>query len=294
MDWDDLRYFLALARTKTVRGAGAALGVSHATVSRRVEGLEDRLGARLFERTAAGFVLTDAGEAALAAASALEVGVADLERGVLGVDERLEGPVRITAWDAAVCDLVLPALAALVAAHPGIVLDVSADPRPVNLSLREADIALRVLAAGASPPEHLIGRRLTPMAMASYVGRDHAERLDPDRGGANARWLGYDDLALATRLVAASSHSHLPLWGSFRDLPVIAAAARAGLGLAMIPCYAGDADPGLVRLLRPDLHEPAEIWLLSHPDLRATARVQAVRACLRAAVTAAADRFRGC
>lgn len=293
MDWDDLRYFLALARAKTVRGAGAALGVSHATVSRRVEALEERLGARLFERSASGFGLTEAGEAALATAAALEAGVAELERGVLGVDGRLEGPVRITTWDAAVADLVLPALSALIAENPGITLELSADPRPVNLNLREADIALRVLAAGASPPEHLLGRRLTPMAMASYVGRDHADRLDPDRGGAGARWLAFDDRALTARIVAASSHPHLPLWGAFRDLPVLAAAARAGLGLAMLPCYVGDADPGLVRLTRPDLHEPAEVWLLSHPDLRATARLRAVRACLRDAFAAASDRLRG-
>jgi DNA-binding transcriptional LysR family regulator len=293
MDWDDLRYFLALARTTTVRGAGARLGVSHATVGRRVEALEARLGARLFERTPEGFALTDAGERALTTATALEADVAALERSVLGADERLEGPVRITVWDGAVCDLFLPALTELLTAHPGITLEVSADPRSVNLNLREADIALRVLAAGASPPEHLLGRRVAPLGVASYVGRAHARRLDPDLGSEGARWLAYEDRAMTTALVAASSHPHLPPWGNFRDLEVLASAARAGLGLVMLPCYLGDADPALVRLTRPDRHEPADVWLLSHPDLRATARLQAVRARLRDALLAAADRLRG-
>lgn len=293
MDWDDLRYFLALARTKTVRGAGATLGVSHATVSRRVEALESRLGARLFERTPEGFALTDAGERALAAATALESGVASLERGVLGADERLAGPVRITAWDGAVCSLIMPALAELVHAHPGITLEVSADPRPLNLDLREADIALRVLAAGASPPDHLLGRNLAPLAVASYVGRAHAHALDPERGGGQPRWLAYEDRAGIAALVGSSSYPHLPLWGSFRDLDVMAAAARAGLGLAILPCYFADNDPTLVRLTRPDLRAPGDVWMLSHPDLRATARLQAVRARLRDAMEGCADRFRG-
>lgn len=292
MDWDELRYFLALARAKTVRGAGTALGVSHATVSRRVEALEVRLGARLFERTPEGFALTDAGERALAAATALESNVAAFERSVVGADERLAGPVRITAWDGAVCSLILPALAELVQAHPGITLEVSADPRPLNLDLREADIALRVLAAGASPPSHLLGRNLAPLAVASYVGRAYAHTLDPERGG-QARWLAYEDRAGIAALVASSSYPHLPLWGSFRDLEVMAAAARVGLGLAILPCYVADNDPTLVRLARPDLRAPGDVWMLSHPDLRANARLQAVRGKLRDAIRGCVDRFRG-
>jgi DNA-binding transcriptional LysR family regulator len=223
----------------------------------------------------------------------LESGVAAFERGVLGADERLEGPVRITAWDGAVCSLILPTLAELVHAHPGITLEVSADPRPLNLDLREADIALRVLPAGASPPDHLLGRNLAPLAVASYVGRDHAYALDPERAGSHARWLAYEDRAGIAALVAGSSYPNLPFWGSFRDLEVMAAAARAGLGLAILPCYVADNDPTLVRLARPDLRAPGDVWMLSHPDLRATARLQAVRACLRDAIQRAADRFRG-
>jgi DNA-binding transcriptional LysR family regulator len=293
MDWDDLRYFLALARSATVRGAGAQLGVSHATISRRVEALEARLGARLFERTADGFVLTDAGERAFTTATGVEAGVAALERGVLGADERLAGPVRVTAWDAPICELVMPALVELIHQHPGIELEIGAEPRFVNLDLREADIALRVLSTGASPPEHLLGRRLTPMATASYVGRDHVDRLDPERGGSGGRWLAYEDRAFTASIVAASSYPHLPLWGGFRDLVVAAAAARAGAGIVMLPCYVGDHDPGLVRLTLADLRTPAEVWLLSHPDLRATARLQAVRACLRDAIAGISDLLRG-
>ena len=188
VDWDDVRHFLALARTGSVRAAGATLGVSHSTVARRVESLETRLGAKLFDRHRDGYLLTEAGHEMVAGAERVEREMAALERGLAGQDARLEGPVRVTCTDPFIAKILLRALAGLCAQHPGIELELDADARNLDLSKREADVALRALLPTAAPPEHLIGRRLVPITLCNYVGRAHAGRLEPEAGP--LRWLG--------------------------------------------------------------------------------------------------------
>lgn len=293
MDWDDVRHFLALARTGSVRAAGASLGVSHSTIARRVETLETRLGVKLFDRNRDGYLLTDAGQDMLAGAERVEREMAALERGLAGQDARLEGRVRVTCSDPYVGRIVLSALAGLCAAHPGLELELHVDEAYADLSKREADLAIRAVVAGGTPPEHLIGRRLVPIVMASYVGVAHAARLDPERGWDQVRWLGFEMAKATERLVAGSSYPELPIWGAFESLELIADAARAGLGLVMLPTYVGDADRGLRRLARPDVRHMADFWLLTHRDLRDNARLRVAREQITAAFTERIALFRG-
>ena len=293
MDWNDVRYFLALARLGSVRAAGAELGVSHSTVARRVEALEAQLSARLFDRTRDGYTLTDAGQQMMPGAERVELEMAGLERELLGADEKIEGPVRLTVCDAYVSALVLAALRPLCDAHQGVELCVVTDSRPFNLTKREADLALRMLGADQPPPEHLMARRLTGVAIASYVGRAHAERLDPGRGGRGARWIAFDDRKTMAPIIAASSYPDLPQWGAATSIRVAAQLAREGFGLAMLPCYAGDADPDLVRLAEPDVAIRGALWLLCHPDLRTNARLSAAREAVRSGLERHAPLFRG-
>jgi DNA-binding transcriptional LysR family regulator len=294
MDWDDVRHFLALARTGSVRAAGASLAVSHSTVARRVEILETRLGVKLFDRNRDGYLLTAAGNDMLAGAERVEREMAALERGLAGLDARLEGRVRVTCTDAYVGRILLSALAGLSAQHPGIELEVQVDEAYLDLSKREADIALRAIVVGGSPPEHLIGRRVAPIVLASYVGTAHADRLDPERGVGHARWLGSDlPPKILERLVAASSYPELPIWGAFPSMELMAHAAHAGLGLAMLPTYVGDADPQLQRLARPDVRHMADFWLLTHRDLRDNARLRVARELIHAALTERLPLFHG-
>jgi len=293
LDWDDVRFFLALARSGSVRGAGAALGVSHSTVARRVEGLERHIDTRLFDRSRDGYQLTAAGRAMLATAEDVERRLADLSRDVVGADRRMAGPVHLTCWDPRVAELLLPALRTFTSSHPEISLHLSADTRSVSLTLREADVALRVLRPGSPPPEHLVGRRVAHMALAAYVAVAHAQACDPDLGASAARWLGFDDDAPQRAAIAGTAHAELPLWGRVDSLELMVAVTRAGLGIGMLPCYLGDADPQLQRLQRPHLNASADVWLLSHPDLRTTARLKALRACVVAAMDDLAPLFAG-
>ena len=293
MDWDDVRHFLALARTGSVRSAGSSLAVSHSTVARRVETLETRLGVKLFDRNRDGYLLTSAGQDMLAGAERVEREMAALERGLAGQDARLEGRVRVTCTDSYVGRLLLAALAPLCAEHPGLELELHADGVYLDLSKREADIAVRAVIAGGAPPEHLIGRRLVPIVIASYVGVAHAARLDPERGGGHVRWLGSDMPKVAERLVAGSSYPELAIWGAFESLELMAAAAHAGLGVAMLPTYVGDSDRGLQRLAKPDVRHMADFWLVTHRDLRDNTRLRVAREQITAALVDQMALFRG-
>lgn len=285
-----MRHFLALARTGSVRAAGGVLGVSHSTVARRVEALEMRLSVRLFDRHRDGYLLTDAGHAMVAGAERVEQEMAALERGLVGQDARLEGAVRVTCTDPFIAKLLLPALTALCETHPGMELSLDADDKYLDLSKREADVAVRALMRNALPPEHLMGRRVAPITLCNYVARNQRER---ERALHNARWLGSDLRKVLDQIVASSSYPQAPVWGSFDPMAVMVEAARAGLGMVMLPTYVGDGDPELARLAQPDLRHVADFWLLSHPDLRDNARVKAVRECIAAALSARTSLFRG-
>lgn len=293
MDWNDVRYFLALARSGSARAAGSELAVSHSTVARRVDALEKQLDVRLFDRHRDGYLLTDAGRQMVPGAERIESEMAALERGVAGQDARLEGPVRITCTDPFVGRMLLRALTGLCARHPGLEIQLDADSRYLDLSKREADVALRAVARDAIPQEHLLGRRVVAIVIASYVARAHVGRLDPDRGPNEARWLGSDRAKIVEELVASSSHPERPIWGTFASMEMLVEAARQGLGIAMLPTYVGDTDPELCRLARPDVRHMGDFWLLSHPDLRDNARLQAARECVVDALTSRAPLFAG-
>ena len=293
MEWSDVRYFLALARDGSVRAAGATLGVSHSTVARRVEALETQLGVRLFDRHRDGYLLTEAGKQMVVGAERVEREMAALERGVAGQDARLEGRVRVTCTDTFIGRMLVRALAELCDRHPRLEVELDADSRYLDLSKREADVAVRATAVGATPPEHLMGRKLVPIVLANYVAHAHAERLDPELGGSNSRWLGSDRQKVVEMIVASSSYPNLPIWGSFASIAVILEAAYAGLGMAMLPTYVGDPDPALRRLTRADVRHMGDFWLLSHPDLRDNARLQAARECVAHALQSRAALFEG-
>ena len=292
MDWNDVRFFLALARTGSVRAAGQTLGVSHSTVARRVEALEERLATRLFDRNRDGYLLSEAGRQMLPGAERVEREMAAIERGLLGKDERLAGPVHLTCCDGFVSDMMMRRLTEFCVRCPEIELNMTTDSRPYDLAKREADLAVRILAREQSPPEYLIGRKLVPLCIANYVAVEHADRLDPSRAD-GARWLGFEERKYLQDRIARSGYPAPPLWGSFSSLELLVQATRAGLGICVLPCYVADQDPTLMRLPEADLEHVADLWLLCHPDLRDNARLQATRELVRDAIEANRDLFAG-
>lgn len=292
MDWDDVRSFLAIARGRSLSAAARELGVRQSTMSRRLEALEARAGARLLQRTPRGYELTPLGEAVLGNAERMEAEAIAVQRLVQGRDVALSGVVRLTTVEV-LAELVVPhAIAALQAKHPGITIDLFSDPRSFNLSRREADLALRMVRFEGND---LVSRRMGTMASALYASTDYLARhghpgesadhavvtvLEDQAHLAEARWLAE---RLSTARIAVRTNS--------RNGQL--AAARAGLGLACLPCVLGDGVHGLVRLSAPGEAPSREVWLGVHADLRHMPRIRAVIDALDGAFGAMRGVFAG-
>lgn len=275
MNWDDLRYFLALCRSGSVSRAGQTLGVTHTTVARRIQALERTLKTRLFDRRPDGYVMTLAAEAMFEDVVHMENRVHAIDREIVGRDLELSGPLTVTAPYDFANSALLPAIANFRRRYPRIKLTLTTTTSFVDLSAREADIAVRLT---ARPPDNLVGRRILPLCHGIYATRpylrvalDEAELILLSRGDERPDW----------------ATTHFPnARVSLRtdNVATMHAAVLAGLGVARIPCFIGDADKRLCRL---DLDVPLSdwgIWILSHVDLRATARVRVARDFLADAI----------
>src|SRR5579871_1277263 len=281
MDWDDLRLVYAVANEGTLSGAARRLGITHSTVFRRLGTIEQQMGVRLFERFRDGYAPTPAGEATAALAARITDDVLSLERKISGQDLRPSGTVRITTTDT-VSTILIRHLPALRASHADIGIELAVSNTMANLTRREADIAIRPT---ADPPEMLVGRRIAEIAHAiygspAYLSRHSGTSL-PDHD-----WIGLDD-TLAGTVIGRWMHENVPgarVVCRVDALPALCDAARAGLGLAVLPCYLGDTAHGLRRAVPKTLPEPrSALWLLTHGDLKRTARIRAVMDFLAAA-----------
>lgn len=270
---DDLRLLAVVAETGTLSGAARRVRVNHASAWRRLGSLEGRLGVRLFDRQRTGYIPTPAGEEAIEAARRVIADLDVLERRLSGRDIRPSGTVRLTTTET-LLELLAPILAELRAIHPGILVEVVTANSFFTLTRRDADIALR---PAATAPEGLVARRLATIATAIYAAPTYVKRRrgeDPLRQD----WLAPDDslshLGSARWIAARVAPERVVHRAS--SLPALAAAARAGLGLAPIPCFMGDGDKRLLRVMSPIPEMATSLFLITHPDLRRTARIRAV------------------
>ena len=292
-DWNDARSFLAVARLGSLSKAAQHLGVQQSTVGRRSSALEAALDARLFERTSEGWVPTPAGEAFGARAERIEDEALTAARLVAGKEGRVAGTVRMTAPQALGFFFVVPLLARMQAQHPDVVVELVAENASLNLSRREADLALRL---GRPVQQQLIMRRLGDVVDALYVSRAYLERSGPVKAGAlgDHTFVAFDETFV---------QRDTPSWLSQRmrgarcvlevnGTPGILAAVRAGMGIGVLPCWLADADGELVRVL-PEQTLVHELWLVVHHDLRRAARIRAVTDFIVDEVARAAPQLAG-
>jgi molybdate transport repressor ModE-like protein len=271
LSWDDARFVLAVHRAGSLTAAAVQLGVSHPTVFRRIRDLEASFGVQLFERSRAGYVATGAGEALAEAAVAVEERFVALERHLRGADLRPAGVVRVTTNDTLLASFLPEVLRELRRRCPAITLEVTTTSARLDLSRREADIALR---PGGAPPEEVIGRRLGDIASAVYA----PAKLAAPRDLGAASWIAPDDSLshLASyRWIAAGGLAERVVLRT-NSLLNICHAIRAGLGVGILPCYLGDAMKGVRRVRAPIPELASAFWLLVHPDLRRVPRIRTV------------------
>lgn len=270
MDWDDVKLFLALMRAGNVRTAAARLGVSHSTVARRIDVMEVKLATKLFERLPTGYVLTPVGEDMVSVAEQVEEELDGLERRVAGHDNRLSGRIRVTMVDALATHLLMPHLVEFAHKYPDIDLDLPVAYETADLDRREADVALRF---ACNPPEHLIGRRLGVCATAAYASKKYLVRRDL-KDASTTRWIGFGAPGPHPKWVRESAFPNIPVKGKLISLLLQLSACKAGMGLAMLPCFLGDPEASLKRLSPPKPDPRYELWILTHRDMRASARIR--------------------
>jgi DNA-binding transcriptional LysR family regulator len=278
-NWDDLRYFLAVARHGKLAAAADELGVNHSTVFRRIAGLEESMGARLFDRLPQGYELTAIGEEMHAIASRVEDDVLSIGRQVVGADQELHGMVRFTTVDE-VLRIVAPHLKCFRDRYPCITLEVNTEQRVFSLSRREADVAIRP-ASRVDEPD-VVGRVLSELAVGVYASSIYLEEhTRPRRRSDLARdhvFISFDEARSHVGIHKWITEAAGPEAIAFRSNTIIGQveAAKAGLGIAVLPRFVGDSEEELERLfsLKRDTWT-YKLWLLMHADLRQTARVRA-------------------
>ncbi|HYC04946.1 MAG TPA: LysR family transcriptional regulator [Azospirillaceae bacterium] len=287
MDWNDIRHFLAVARTGGLSAAARQTGIAQATLGRRIQALEASLGVVLFERLNSGYVLTPAGRELLGRAEHAEAAMLAVARGADAAADELRGTVRLATAETFATHIVAPALGGLMARHPALRLEFVTGVRTLSLSRREADLALRIQRPDSG--DH-VRRKVGTVGFGLYAAAGAPVPADPwaadllawDEGSGSipaAEWMAERGRG---RVVATAT-----------SVTVQMALAKAGLGAAILPCFLADPDPGLVRLLPPAEVGSLDLWLVAHADLARAPRIRAVLDFLAETCATRAAQLRG-
>lgn len=274
VNWDDLRFVLAVADHGSVASAARRLGVNHTTVLRRMHAFEEAKKIRLFERLPTGYVLTAEGEQLVTAARGIDDTVAALERRIAGRDLKLEGVIRVTTTDTFMTSVLPRHLASFRREHPRIAIELALTNHRLNLTKRDADVAIR---PARELPAPLVGKRVADVGFAVYGAKTYLSDRPVDPLASDHVWLAGDEV-LANAPVSRWMRQHVPdAEIAFRADSFVSLyqAAVAGLGLVALPCCLGDADPALMRLRAPMDDLTTSLWVLTHLDLSRAARIRA-------------------
>jgi DNA-binding transcriptional LysR family regulator len=273
--WDDFRLIKAIADVRSLPAAAALLGINHSTVFRRLAQIEEALGAKLFERHRSGYTLTTVGEEMVALAQRVDDDITAFTRKMAGRELAPAGELRVTTNDSLLIHLLTPLFVKFRKKCHDVRLDVVLANQELNLSKRDADVAIR---ATDNPPENLVGRRVASIAWALYGRAEDfpdPESIDPE-SLYERDWVSLGE-NLATLKAVKFVHEHVsPERIGYRVNTVLglAEAVEQGLGIGHLPCFIADRRPGLVRLGPPNPEFAADLWLLTHPDLRHSPRVR--------------------
>jgi len=271
LNWDDLKFFLAVCKAGSIRAAATQLGVNHTTVSRRINSFELALGQRLFERTSKGYIKTKLAEEFYNEASYLEERLSSVERKIIGKDEELCGDIRVTLPDLLGTGLLIPGFAKFCQLYPNIEIEILDSIKEFNLANREADVAFRVV---KKPPEYLIGRKVAVIHRACYISKIHADKLNDSTWLAQQNWIGWTDKLRRPIGVIAKEYPRFNSKHKISNSLLQLEACKQAMGIAILPCFKGDVDPGVIRVPPYISEGKYDLWILSHPDMRKNNKVQ--------------------
>ncbi|GHB44545.1 transcriptional regulator [Pseudovibrio japonicus] len=272
LNWDDLKYFLAVARSGTIRGGANLIRVNHTTLARRLEVLEERVGSRLFDRSKAGLVLTELGEALLPYAERVEDEMTTASRLIVGRDAKPQGTIYVTMPHGLAMTSIMDDLVLFAEEYPDIDLNLNFTNNVADLTRREADVGFRI---ADEVTQDVVGRKLVQMSQAAYCTREYGERIK-DNGGEGLHFIGWHEAEGETSApwIKNGCYPKALLKHRVSELVPLISLAAAGLGMAYLACNLGDRHPALIRAPFQKPMPYRSIWLLLHRDLRNTARVR--------------------
>jgi DNA-binding transcriptional LysR family regulator len=280
LDWNDVKYFLAVANGGSTLAAGRALRVSQTTVARRIAALEESLGVRLFDKRQAGYALTPAGEELVARAGEVERTANAFEEAAAAQSRDVSGTVKITTEEVYGITVIAPILRELHERHPDILIELDTSQLVRDLGAGEADISLRST-KGPNQPAGLVGRQICIDDWALYCSKGYADRHGVPTtvaamrkhafigGGGGHLWLHYQSWLKELGLEQQVAMHHATSGG-------LLSGVRSGFGIAVLPCIVADGDPDLVRCVPPRTDHGRTMWLLTHERCRHTPRVRTV------------------
>ena len=270
-NWDDLRFVLAVAEEGSFAAAARVLGVNHTTVLRRIQAFEESKGVRVFDRRSSGSLLTEEGTEVVSAARKIHDMLAGVDLSISGQERKPEGHLRVTTTDTIFLELLSGAFGRFRKRFPRILLDLSLTAGLLDLTRRDADVAIR---PSLQPPDMLIGRRIGKLAFSLYATPELAERAVSEAVNF-LPWIGLGRPLQDTPVGRWLDSQIQPESVVFRADTFLAAreAARLGIGFVALPCFVGDAQEGLVRIAGPVPEMANDLWILTHEDLRRSARV---------------------
>jgi DNA-binding transcriptional LysR family regulator len=272
--WNDLQIVLAVAQHGSASRAAGMLGINHSTVIRRINDFEASHNVKLFERHPTGLKPTRAGRALLEASQPIEGAVLNIEREILGQDLKLEGLIRLTTTESIADRMLVPHLKTFRETHPAISIDLIITSMRLDLPRLDADISIR---PSRNPPDDLIGRNVSRMSFTTYAqieAHEHWQQLPREE----IPWVGISH---------ALENSPVADWMKRQKVESqIATRANSfvttcemianGLGVGVLPCFLGDCDSRMIRLVPPSKELDTNVWVLAHKDLRNSARVRAL------------------
>lgn len=280
LDWNDLRYFLAVARERSTLAAGRSLNVSQTTVARRIGALESEVGFPLFEKRQSGYSLTPVGQELLARAAEVENAATGFTDAAAAQSRDFSGTVKLTTEEVYAITLLAPILRELHEHYPEILIELDTSQKVRDLGAGEADISLRSVKSG-DQPAGLVGRQLSIDDWTLYCSRDYAGRHGVPGtlaelkkhafigGGGGRLWLYYEAWLKELGLEGQVAMQHATSGG-------LLSGVRSGFGIAVLPCLVGDADPDLIRCVPPRAGHDRVLWLITHERCRHSPRVRAV------------------
>lgn len=273
MDWEEIKTFREVMAAGTVRSAAKSLMVHHSTVSRRIDQLEQSLDVTLFERRPEGYLPTQAGEELAAAAGRFNDDLLAVERHIAGRDNQLSGKIKVTMAEPFATHIFAPYLPDFCEEYPGLELEILTSYDILDVARREADIAIRM---DNNPPDTLVGKRLFSYTTSVYAHPDYIAAHDFENHPEAARWLGWEERDGRYPDWTQNTEFHqVPVWGSFGSLTLQLEMAQRKMGLTAVPCLAADGYGDLVRATKRPPDPSRDIWILTHQDLRKTARIRA-------------------